>query len=152
MLSFIKPSRLLALGSDISCRFLSTGHHACSKKEFDRSWLKTDKWPTVEDHGITKPWAPGVPQDRFPDEWTEEKAYFGKYDFVSILGNDVTLQPKLFCKGPGYVATHNENELRRLLRKRKALGHRMHIEDVHTLNKRIKFLTKLENRVKPSRG
>jgi hypothetical protein len=132
---------------------LSTGATVHSSNyNFKRRWLKTDKWPTVEENGVTKPWAPGIPQDRFPDDWTEDAAYFGKYDYLAILGNDVTLQPNLFCKGPGYVATHNENELRRLLRKRKTLGYRMHAEDLHTINKRIKYLMKLENRVKPNRG
>jgi len=140
------------LRTDLTSKTFSTSCYVCKNHQFKKSWLKVSDWPTVEDNGIVKPWAPCVPQDRLTDNWTEDKSYFGKYDFVSILGNDVTLQPKLFCKGPGYVATHNENELRRLLRKRKTLGYRMHAEDLHTLNKRIKFLTKLENRVKPSRG
>lgn len=148
----LKPSCQLLMRFEITGKLFSTSQLVSKNHQYKKSWLKTDNWPTVDDNGIAKPWAPCVPQDRFSDDWTKDKSYFGKYDFVSILGNDVTLQPKLFCKGPGYVATHNENELRRLLRKRKTLGYRMHVEDLHTLNKRIKFLTKLENRVKPNRG
>ncbi|XP_009861723.2 large ribosomal subunit protein mL51-like [Ciona intestinalis] len=123
-----------------------------ASRRFKKRWINTDQWPKAKVNGETKTWMPNVPLTKVEDDLSREKAYFGMYDYLAVLGNDVTLTPKLFCKGPGYVRATNQRELFMLLKKRAMLGHHMHIEDMNAMQKRIKYLMKLENRVKKSRG
>jgi len=82
------------------------------------------------------------------DKWSKEEAFKGMYDNLHILGNDVTISNKIFCDGPEYARCYKANELRRLLKKKRELGHRMHAEDLHTVNKRIKYLYTFENHIR----
>ncbi|CAK8680105.1 unnamed protein product [Clavelina lepadiformis] len=123
----------------------STTTQLHDKYDFRRKWITPKKWVKLKSGKETIPWLNSLPFRKNTDEWTKEKSYFGMYDFLPYLGNDVTIEHKMFCRGPGYVRTHNEMELKRLIRKRRSLGYRMHIEDLHTLNKRIDYLMKVEN-------
>ena len=114
-----------------------------SRKKF----LTTENWPKVQtENGDEKTWFPSLPQTRRPDEWSRREAYFGRYDFVAMLGNDVTLQPEVMAKGPAYARLHNETELKRLIRKKGMHGDNMYLEDLDAISKRIRYLRVKVNR------
>ncbi|XP_030044130.1 large ribosomal subunit protein mL51 [Microcaecilia unicolor] len=79
------------------------------------------------------------------DRWTEKRALFGVYDNIGILG-DFKAQPKDLIKGPQWLRGWRGNELQRCIRKKKFVGHRMFLEDLDKLNKRIRFLYRRFNR------
>nr|XP_033779685.1 39S ribosomal protein L51, mitochondrial [Geotrypetes seraphini]XP_033779686.1 39S ribosomal protein L51, mitochondrial [Geotrypetes seraphini] len=79
------------------------------------------------------------------DRWTEKRALFGVFDNVGILG-DFKTHPKNLIKGPKWLLGWKGNELQRCIRKKKFVGHRMFLEDLEKLNKRIRFLYKRFNR------
>jgi len=112
-----------------------------------RKFLTTENWPKIKvDNEDEKMWLSSLPQTKRPDEWTRKEAYFGRYDFVSMLGNDVTLQPEVMAKGAKYVRLHNETELKRLLRKKGMHGQNMYLEDLDNISKRIRWLKTKVNR------
>ena len=125
--------------------FSTTSVLSWSKKQFRKRWVVPDSWEKVKSGNDEVHWLSCLPQRFNADKWTKDEACFGSYDFVKILGNDVTLRNELFCRGPNYVRAYKANELRRLLVKRKQLGKRMHLEDLDTLEKRIRYLFKVEN-------
>lgn len=122
----------------LSCPALTVRHR--------RRWVTSKEWKKnfVDDEN----WAPNVPMEHNINPWTRRNAYFGTYDFMDILGNDVTLEPKLLCKGPTYMRGKRLNELQMLIKRRRKFGSVMHIEDLHITNKRIKYLLKVYNRIK----
>lgn len=121
----------------ISTLNLSTSSHVGNNVQFRRRWVTPDKWEKANVKGKKLPWQPNLPRKRVEDQWDKDKPYFGMYDFMFLLGDDVTLQPKLFCKGPNYIRGYNEGEMYRLVRQRNRLGSRMFAEDLLTINKRI---------------
>ena len=129
-------------------RFSTTTSAWHDKRTWRKKWVTPSNWAKLKSGDDTIPWVDPIPQRFHKDHWTREEACFGMYDYLPILGNDVTISHKLFCRGPGYVRAFKGNELQRLIVKRKQLGHRMHAEDLHTINKRIKWLLKFENQVR----
>ena len=119
-----------------------------NKNMWKKQWVTTDEWEKVKSGDEEIPWAKHLPQDMNKDKWSKEEAFKGMYDFLHILGNDVTISNKLFCDGPEYARCYKADELRRLLKKRQELGHRMHAEDLHSANKRIKYRMKFDNHVR----
>lgn len=131
-----------------ACFFSRTSILEYNKHNFRKKWHLTDSWDKVKSGDDKIDWLSSLPRTFNSDKWTQDEACFGAYDFVKILGNDVTLKSELFCEGSDYVRAYKANELRRLLVKRKRLGHRMHIEDLDTMEKRIRYLMTVFNRRK----
>lgn len=69
----------------------------------------------------------------------------GIYDNIGIFG-DFKVHPKALIIGPCWLKGWKGNELQRCIRKKKMVGERMFAEDLHNLNKRIRFLYKRLNR------
>lgn len=86
-----------------------------------------------------------LPAPRVVDRWNEKRALFGVYDNIGILGN-FEKHPKELIKGPVWLRGWRGNELQRCIRKKKMVGNRMFTEDLHNLNKRIRYLYKHFNR------
>ncbi|KAM6214293.1 large ribosomal subunit protein mL51 [Rhynchocyon petersi] len=86
-----------------------------------------------------------LPPPKAIDRWNEKRALFGVYDNIGILGN-FEKHPKELIKGPRWLRGWKGNELQRCIRKRKMVGNRMFIDDLHNLNKRIHYLYKHFNR------
>lgn len=86
-----------------------------------------------------------LPPPRVVDRWNEKRALFGVYDNIGILGN-FEKHPKELIKGPVWLRGWRGNELQRCIRKKKMVGSRMFAEDLHNLNKRIRYLYKHFNR------
>ncbi|XP_052030861.1 39S ribosomal protein L51, mitochondrial [Apodemus sylvaticus] len=86
-----------------------------------------------------------LPPPKVVDRWNEKRALFGVYDNIGILGN-FEKHPKELIKGPVWLRGWRGNELQRCIRKKKMVGSRMFIEDLHNLNKRISYLYKHFNR------
>lgn len=86
-----------------------------------------------------------LPPPKVVDRWNEKRALFGVYDNIGILGN-FEKHPKELIKGPVWLRGWRGNELQRCIRKKKMVGNRMFIEDLHNLNKRISYLYKHFNR------
>lgn len=128
----------------LTCCFATSQQTFSKNIKYQRKWVTTDKWNKVKTSSGSIPWQPNVPCEKTEDPFSEEESHKGMYDYLAILGDDVTLQPKLFCKGSAHIRGHNASELQRLLRKRRMLGYRMHIEDLDACNKRIRYLTKLK--------
>ncbi|XP_044533968.1 39S ribosomal protein L51, mitochondrial [Gracilinanus agilis] len=79
------------------------------------------------------------------DRWNEKRSMFGVYDNIGILGN-FERHPKDLIVGPKWLRGWKGNELQRCIRKKKMVGDRMFLEDLHNLNKRIRYLYKQFNR------
>ncbi|EHB18606.1 39S ribosomal protein L51, mitochondrial [Heterocephalus glaber] len=86
-----------------------------------------------------------LPPPKVVDRWNEKRAMFGVYDNIGILGN-FEKHPKDLIRGPVWVRGWKGNELQRCIRKKKMVGNRMFIDDLHNLNKRINYLYKHFNR------
>uniref|UniRef100_H2ZYE1 Large ribosomal subunit protein mL51 n=1 Tax=Latimeria chalumnae TaxID=7897 RepID=H2ZYE1_LATCH len=86
-----------------------------------------------------------IPKPKEVDRWTEKRAVFGVYDNIGILG-DFKVHPKQLIVGPSWLQGWSGNELQRCLRKRKLVGDRMFADELHNLNKRIRYLYKYLNR------
>ncbi|XP_028610315.1 39S ribosomal protein L51, mitochondrial [Grammomys surdaster] len=86
-----------------------------------------------------------LPPPKVVDRWNEKRALFGVYDNIGILGN-FEKHPKELIRGPVWLRGWRGNELQRCIRKKKMVGSRMFIEDLHNLNKRIRYLYKHFNR------
>ncbi|XP_058414966.1 large ribosomal subunit protein mL51 isoform X2 [Diceros bicornis minor] len=86
-----------------------------------------------------------LPPPKVVDRWNEKRAMFGVYDNVGILGN-FEKHPKELIRGPRWLRGWKGNELQRCIRKKKMVGNRMFIDDLHNLNKRISYLYKHFNR------
>lgn len=56
------------------------------------------------------------------------------------------MHPKELIRGPRWLRGWKGNELQRCIRKKKMVGNRMFIDDLHNLNKRISYLYKHFNR------
>nr|CAB3263986.1 39S ribosomal protein L51, mitochondrial-like [Phallusia mammillata] len=130
----------------ISAAFSTSSISLDKNISFRRRWVTAEKWEKRKTSTGKIPWQPNVPYRHTKDEFSETGSHEGMYDYLAILGDDVTLQPKLFCKGPAHVMGHGASELNRLLRKRQMLGDRMHITDLDACNKRIRFLVRLQQR------
>ncbi|NXA41862.1 RM51 protein, partial [Eudromia elegans] len=85
------------------------------------------------------------PPPKQVDRWTEKRALFGLYDNVGILG-DFKMHPKDFILGPKWLRGWRGNELQRCIRKKRMVGDRMFLDDLHKLNKRIRYLYRRFNR------
>ena len=125
--------------------FSTTSSLLHNVKTYKKKWYTTKDWKKVKSGEDEIPWLHSIPDKMNKDKWTKEEAYLGMYDYLPILGNDVTIRNRFFCDGPDYVRAYSGNELRRLLRKKQELGHRMHAEDLHTVEKHIKYLMCVEN-------
>ncbi|XP_036127040.1 39S ribosomal protein L51, mitochondrial-like [Molossus molossus] len=79
------------------------------------------------------------------DRWNEKRAMFGVHDNIGILGN-FEKHPKELIKGPRWLRGWKGNELQRCIRKKKMVGNRMFSDDLHNLNKCIRYLYKHCNR------
>ncbi|KAJ1122492.1 hypothetical protein NDU88_000978 [Pleurodeles waltl] len=86
-----------------------------------------------------------LPEPKVVDRWNEKRAMFGVYDNIGILG-DFKAHPKDLIIAPKWLKGWRGNELQRCIRKKKFVGHLMFTDDLHNLNKRIKFLYKRFNR------
>ncbi|CAD7670428.1 large ribosomal subunit protein mL51-like [Canis lupus baileyi] len=86
-----------------------------------------------------------LPPPKVVDRWNEKRAMFGVYDNIGILG-DFKMHPKELIKGPRWLRGWKGNELQRCIRKKKMVGNRMFLDDLHKLNKRISYLYKHFNR------
>ncbi|XP_012493321.1 PREDICTED: 39S ribosomal protein L51, mitochondrial isoform X1 [Propithecus coquereli] len=86
-----------------------------------------------------------LPPPKVVDRWNEKRAMFGVYDNIGILGN-FEKHPKELIRGPKWLRGWKGNELQRCIRKKKMVGKRMFIDDLHNLNKRIRYLYKHFNR------
>ncbi|XP_058938596.1 large ribosomal subunit protein mL51 [Kogia breviceps] len=86
-----------------------------------------------------------LPPRKVVDRWNEKRAMFGVYDNIGILGN-FEKHPKELIKGPMWLRGWKGNELQRCIRKKRMVGNRMFIDDLHNLNKRISYLYKCFNR------
>ncbi|XP_045727079.1 large ribosomal subunit protein mL51 [Mirounga angustirostris] len=86
-----------------------------------------------------------LPPPKVVDRWNEKRAMFGVYDNIGILG-DFKMHPKELIKGPKWLRGWKGNELQRCIRKKKMVGNRMFLDDLHNLNKRINYLYKHFNR------
>ncbi|KAM4819791.1 large ribosomal subunit protein mL51 [Thomomys bottae] len=86
-----------------------------------------------------------VPPRRAVDRWNKKRALFGVYDNIGILGN-FEKHPKDLIRGPVWLRGWKGNELQRCIRKKKMVGSRMFLDDLHNLNKRINYLYKHFNR------
>lgn len=86
-----------------------------------------------------------LPPPKVVDRWNKKRALFGVYDNIGILGN-FEKHPKELIKGPVWLRGWRGNELQRCIRKKKFVGSRMFIDDLHNLNKRISYLYKHFNR------
>ncbi|XP_024589019.1 39S ribosomal protein L51, mitochondrial [Neophocaena asiaeorientalis asiaeorientalis] len=86
-----------------------------------------------------------LPPRKVVDRWNEKRAMFGVYDNIGILGN-FEKHPKELIKGPTWLRGWKGNELQRCIRKKRMVGNRMFIDDLHNLNKRISYLYKCFNR------
>ncbi|XP_027509388.1 39S ribosomal protein L51, mitochondrial [Corapipo altera] len=96
--------------------------------------------------GLTRPILIKEPPKRKQvDRWTEKRALFGVYDYVGILGG-FQIHPKSLIKGPTWLRGWRGNELQRCIRKKQMVGDRMFVEDLHKLNKRIRYLYRRFNR------
>ncbi|NXM36860.1 RM51 protein, partial [Oxyruncus cristatus] len=96
--------------------------------------------------GLTRPILIREPPKRKPvDRWTKKRALFGVYDYVGILGG-FQIHPKNLIKGPTWLRGWRGNELQRCIRKKRMVGDRMFAEDLHKLNKRIRYLYRRFNR------
>ena len=125
--------------------FSTTPLLSYNKKSFRKRWIMTDSWDKVKSRNAEINWLSCLPRRLNPDKWTQDEACFGSYDFVKILGNDVTLSNELFCRGPNYVRAYKANELCRLIVKKKQLGKRIHLEHLDSMEKRMRYLSKVEN-------
>ncbi|XP_063495871.1 large ribosomal subunit protein mL51 isoform X1 [Symphalangus syndactylus] len=85
------------------------------------------------------------PPPKVVDRWNEKRAMFGVYDNIGILGN-FEKHPKELIRGPIWLRGWKGNELQRCIRKKKMVGSRMFADDLHNLNKRIRYLYKHFNR------
>ncbi|NXG63403.1 RM51 protein, partial [Hemiprocne comata] len=79
------------------------------------------------------------------DRWTKKRALFGLYDNVGILGG-FQIHPKNLIVGPRWLRGWRGNELQRCIRKKQMVGDRMFVDDLHKLNKRIRYLYRRFNR------
>ncbi|XP_069506793.1 large ribosomal subunit protein mL51 [Ambystoma mexicanum] len=95
-------------------------------------------------HPSLAPLSP-MPQPKEVDRWNEKRAMFGVYDNIGILG-DFKAHPKDLIVGPSWLRGWRGNELQRCIRKKRLVGYRMFTDDLHNLNKRIRFLYKRFNR------
>ncbi|NXM73212.1 RM51 protein, partial [Serilophus lunatus] len=96
--------------------------------------------------GLTRPIRIRKPPERKQvDRWTKKRALFGVYDNVGILGG-FKIHPKNLIMGPTWLRGWRGNELQRCIRKRKMVGNRMFVDDLHKLKKRIRYLYKRFNR------
>ncbi|NXV98484.1 RM51 protein, partial [Calonectris borealis] len=96
--------------------------------------------------GLTRPFRIKEPlKPKQVDRWTEKRALFGVYDNVGILG-DFQIHPKNLIMGPKWLRGWRGNELQRCIRKKQVVGDRMFVEDLHKLNKRIRYLYRRFNR------
>ncbi|XP_074050551.1 large ribosomal subunit protein mL51 isoform X2 [Macrotis lagotis] len=86
-----------------------------------------------------------LPPPKVVDRWNEKRSLFGVYDNIGILGN-FERHPKDLIKGPVWLRGWKGNELQRCIRKKKMVGDRMFLQDLHNLNKRIRYLYKQFNR------
>lgn len=86
-----------------------------------------------------------LPPPKIVDRWNEKRALFGVYDNIGILG-DFEKHPKELIRGPQWLRGWKGNELQRCIRKKKMVGSRMFADDLHNLNKRIRYLYKHFNR------
>ncbi|XP_043822429.1 39S ribosomal protein L51, mitochondrial [Dromiciops gliroides] len=86
-----------------------------------------------------------LPPPKVVDRWNEKRSMFGVYDNIGILGN-FERHPKDLIKGPIWLRGWKGNELQRCIRKKKMVGDRMFLQDLHNLNKRIRYLYKQFNR------
>uniref|UniRef100_A0A4X2LG68 Large ribosomal subunit protein mL51 n=1 Tax=Vombatus ursinus TaxID=29139 RepID=A0A4X2LG68_VOMUR len=93
----------------------------------------------------TAPVRTTLPPPKVVDRWNEKRSMFGVYDNIGILGN-FERHPKDLIKGPIWLRGWKGNELQRCIRKKKMVGDRMFLQDLHNLNKRIKYLYKQFNR------
>ncbi|KAM8978273.1 large ribosomal subunit protein mL51 [Sarcophilus harrisii] len=93
----------------------------------------------------TVPVKTALPPLKVVDRWNEKRSLFGVYDNIGILGN-FERHPKNLIKGPKWLQGWKGNELQRCIRKKKMVGDRMFVQDLHNLNKRIKYLYKQFNR------
>uniref|UniRef100_A0A8C6D9D5 Large ribosomal subunit protein mL51 n=1 Tax=Moschus moschiferus TaxID=68415 RepID=A0A8C6D9D5_MOSMO len=84
-----------------------------------------------------------LPPPKVVDRWKEKRTMFGVYD-IGILGN-FEKHPKELIKGPMWLRGWKGNELQHCIRKKRMVGNRMFIDDLHNLNKRISFLYKRFN-------
>ncbi|XP_061054224.1 large ribosomal subunit protein mL51-like, partial [Eubalaena glacialis] len=85
-----------------------------------------------------------LPPHKVVDCWNEKRAVFGVYDNIGILGN-FEKHPKELIKGPICLRGWKGNELQHCIRKKRMVGNRMFIDDLHNLNKRITYLYKRFN-------
>ncbi|NXG77618.1 RM51 protein, partial [Baryphthengus martii] len=96
--------------------------------------------------GLTRPLRIAEPlKPKQVDRWTENRALFGVYDNVGILGN-FQIHPKNLIVGPKWLRGWRGNELQRCIRKKQVVGDRMFADDYHKLNKRIRYLYRRFNR------
>ncbi|XP_058599913.1 large ribosomal subunit protein mL51 [Panthera onca] len=86
-----------------------------------------------------------LPPPKVVDRWNEKRAMFGVYDNIGILGG-FEMHPKELIRGPRWLRGWKGNELQRCIRKKKMVGNRMFLDDLHNLNKRISYLYKHFNR------
>ncbi|XP_078507697.1 large ribosomal subunit protein mL51 [Lissotriton helveticus] len=86
-----------------------------------------------------------LPEPKVVDRWNEKRVMFGVYDNIGILG-DFKAHPKDLIVAPKWLKAWKGNELQRCIRKKNFVGYRMFTEDLHNLNKRIRFLYKRFNR------
>ncbi|XP_036617808.1 39S ribosomal protein L51, mitochondrial-like [Trichosurus vulpecula] len=93
----------------------------------------------------TAPVKTTLPPPKVVDRWNEKRSLFGVYDNIGILGN-FERHPKDLIKGPTWLRGWKGNELQRCIRKKKMVGDRMFLQDLHNLNKRIRYLYKQFNR------
>ncbi|GAB5573463.1 39S ribosomal protein L51 [Prionailurus iriomotensis] len=103
-----------------------------------------------------------LPPPKVVDRWNEKRAMFGVYDNIGILctngtmlsnksrhltlQGDFEMHPKELIRGPRWLRGWKGNELQRCIRKKKMVGNRMFLDDLHNLNKRISYLYKHFNR------
>uniref|UniRef100_A0A8C9QJQ9 Large ribosomal subunit protein mL51 n=1 Tax=Spermophilus dauricus TaxID=99837 RepID=A0A8C9QJQ9_SPEDA len=74
------------------------------------------------------------------------KVFLGNlYLLFGVWGN-FEKHPKQLIKGPIWLRGWKGNELQRCIRKKKMVGNRMFFDDLHNLNKRIRYLYKHFNR------
>ncbi|XP_025910064.1 39S ribosomal protein L51, mitochondrial [Nothoprocta perdicaria] len=101
--------------------------------------------PSTQNGETRAPRVREPPQPKQVDRWTEKRALFGVYDNVGILG-DFRAHPKDFILGPKWLRGWRGNELQRCIRKKRMVGDRMFLDDLHKLNKRIRYLYRRFNR------
>ncbi|XP_045155931.1 39S ribosomal protein L51, mitochondrial-like [Echinops telfairi] len=80
-----------------------------------------------------------LPPPKVVDRWNERRALFGVSDNIGILG-DFEKHPKELIKGPKWLRGWKRNELQRCIRKRSMAGNPLFLDELHKLNRRVRYL------------